>query len=325
MEGMEHERTEHKKVEMASNKILEVQELTINISGKNVVESVSFDLSSGEVLGIVGESGAGKTMTALSILRLTIPTAKIEGRIIFEGKNLLELTEKEMRKIRGNRISLVLQNPHSAFNPVFKVGYQVAEPLMIHRSMKKKEAIGLVEKTFHEVGITEPSLRIKSYPHELSGGMKQRAVISISLLSQASLIIADEPTTALDPTIESQILKLLRNVVDVREASMIFISHDISVVSWISDKLAVMYGGWIVEYGKTYDILRSPLHPYTKALLESIPKKDGKPKPIPGSPLDINWSGCKFAKRCPIAEKRCFNEVPPKEQKNQRDIRCFLV
>ncbi len=223
--------------------LLEVKNLSISFQGKKVVDSVSFSVDRGEVLGVVGESGSGKTLTALAILRLTPPGAKVEGEIIFDGTDILKLSEREMNKIRGKDISLILQNPHSAFNPVFKVGYQVIEPLLVHLGLEKKKAFELAKDVFRQVGISEPDLRLKAYPHELSGGMKQRAIISISILMKAKLIIADEPTTALDPTVESQILKLLRKIIDQQKSSMIFISHDISQVGWIADRIAVMYGG----------------------------------------------------------------------------------
>jgi oligopeptide/dipeptide ABC transporter ATP-binding protein len=305
--------------------ILTVKNLSVSFSDKKVVDSVSFSIHRKEVLGIVGESGSGKTMTALSILRLTPPNSKVEGEIIFEGRDILKIPEKEVDKIRGKKISLILQNPHSAFNPVFKVGYQVIEPLIIHNRTSKSEAKKLALNVFRSVGISEPEIRFNSYPHELSGGMKQRAVISISIISGAELIIADEPTTALDPTIQSQILKILRDIVDSKSISMIFISHDISVVAWISDKIAVMYGGWIVEMGKTREVLHNPLHPYTKALIASIPQQDEKVKPIPGSPLDIHWEGCRFAKRCPLAQSICFEKIPQDKHINERKVKCFLV
>lgn len=314
--------------------LLEVRNLSVSFGDKKVVDDVSFSVDKGEVFGIVGESGSGKTMTALSILQLTPPNAKVQGEIIFEGRNISDLGENEMRKIRGRKISLILQNPHTAFNPVFKVGYQVAEPLVVHYGESYRSALMKAEEIFRAVGISEPRLRLKAYPHELSGGMKQRAVISISVLSGSSLIIADEPTTALDPTVETQILKILRELVDRDRKSIIFISHDISVVGWISDKLAVMYGGWIVEIGRTRDVLRNPRHPYTKALLESMPHHE-KPKPIPGSPLDIHYEGCRFAKRCPIAEEKCFRERPEyssvEDDKAEdsgeikRKVRCFFA
>ncbi|GBD03936.1 Oligopeptide transport ATP-binding protein OppD [bacterium HR19] len=305
--------------------ILTVKNLSVSFSDKKVVDSVSFSIHRKEVLGIVGESGSGKTMTALSILRLTPPNSKVEGEIIFEGRDILKIPEKEIDKIRGKKISLILQNPHSAFNPVLKVGYQVIEPLIIHNRTPKSEAKKMAVNVFRSVGIPEPEIRFNSYPHELSGGMKQRAVISISILSGAELIIADEPTTALDPTIQSQILKILRNLVDSKSISMIFISHDISVVAWISDKIAVMYGGWIVEMGETYEVLHNPLHPYTKALIASIPHQGEKAKPIPGSPLDIHWKGCRFAKRCPLAQSICFEQTPQDKYINRRKVKCFLV
>ncbi len=282
--------------------LLEVKNLSISFQGKKVVDSISFSIDRGEVLGVVGESGSGKTLTALSILHLTPPGAKVEGEIIFDGRDILKLGEREMNKIRGKEISLILQNPHSAFNPVFKVGYQVIEPLLVHLGLGKKKAFELAKDVFRQVGISEPDLRLKAYPHELSGGMKQRAIISISILMRAKLIIADEPTTALDPTVESQILKLLREIIDQQKSSMIFISHDISQVGWIADKIAVMYGGWIVEIGKKQDILKNPSHPYTRALLSAMPHS-GRPKPIPGSPLGYKLSGMQIFEKMSDSSK----------------------
>lgn len=306
------------------DKLLEVKDLIVEFGDKRVVDRVSFSIEKGEVLGIVGESGSGKTITSLSIMRLTPESAKVKGSIIFEGKDLTKLSEQEMRKIRGKDISIILQNPHSAFNPVFRVGYQVMEPLFIHYSMSRSEAEKKVLDTFKILGISEPGVRMRNYPHELSGGMKQRAVIAVSMVANAKLIIADEPITALDPTIASQILKILRNLVDENKKSMIFISHDISAAGWISDKIAVMYGGWIVELGKREDVLSNPLHPYTKALIQAIPRGKEKPKPIPGSPLDINQEGCRFAKRCVFAKSRCFKEEPRSDTSDSRMVKCFF-
>ncbi len=302
--------------------ILKVENLSISIGEKKIVDSVNFSLSESEVLGIVGESGSGKTMTAMSIVRLLPQSAKVAGQIIFDGVNLLSLSEKQLQRIRGKDIFVIMQNPHSVFNPVFKVGYQVVEPLIIHRKESFSSSISKAERVFAEVGISDPKLRLNSYPHELSGGMKQRAVISISILSKVKLIIADEPTTALDPTVEAQIIKLLRTIVEKNRSAMIFISHDISLVAWISDMVAVMYGGWIVEYGTVSDVLRTPSHPYTRALIDATPQRKGKG--IPGSPQDINWQGCRFAKRCPLAQNKCFSEVPPDNLYNSKIVKCFF-
>lgn len=303
--------------------LLKVEKLTISFADRKVVEDVSFSVYEGEILGIVGESGSGKTITSLSVIRMTPESAKVDGSIIFDGKDIMNLPEDEIRKIRGKEISLITQNPHSAFNPVFKVGYQVVEPMLIHYGVSPKKAKKQAIEVFGKLGISEPEMRLNSYPHELSGGMKQRAVISISILTGSKLIIADEPTTALDPTIASQILKLLRNLVEETKKSIIFISHDISAVGWISDRIAVMYGGWIVEIGKSKDILNKPFHPYTRALIEAIPGRKVKPKPIPGSPLDINWKGCRFAKRCEFARTDCFEKNIDVKTLNSRTVRCI--
>lgn len=304
--------------------ILKVHNLVVKFGEKRVIDRVSFSVFEGEVFGIVGESGAGKTLTGLSVMRLLPENAEFEGEIFFDGRNISALDESEMRKLRGRDIALIPQNPHSAFNPVFKVGYQVVEPLFIHYGIGRKEAYTKASEVFRELGISEPEVRLRSYPHELSGGMKQRATISISILVGAKLIIADEPTTALDPTIASQILKILRSIVDERKSSIIFISHDISSVGWISDRIGVMYGGWMVEIGETREVLKNPLHPYTKALIDSLPKGKEKPKPIPGSPLDINWQGCRFAKRCPVAQPECFREEPEIKTFGKRAVKCFF-
>ncbi len=304
--------------------ILKVEGLVVRFGDKKVVDNVSFSVRRGEIFGLVGESGSGKSITSLSIIRLTPDNAEVEGSIVFDGKEISKLPENEMRKIRGKDIALITQNPHSAFNPVLRVGYQVIEPLLIHHGMKVKEAEKRAIDVFRDLGISEPETRIKSYPHELSGGMKQRAVIAISILTGAKLIIADEPTTALDPTIASQILKLLRKLVDEDKKSMIFISHDISAVGWISDRIGVMYGGWIVEMGNTREILKNPMHPYTKALIEAMPGRETKPKPIPGSPLDISWSGCRFSKRCEFAKKECQQKEPDMIEFNSRKVKCLF-
>lgn len=296
----------------------------VKFGDKKIVDNVSFSVRRGEIFGLVGESGSGKTITSLSIIKLTPENSEVQGSIIFEGKEISRLSEKEMMKIRGKDIALITQNPHSAFNPVLRVGYQVVEPMLIHYGIKIKEAEKRAIDVFKNLGISEPETRIKSYPHELSGGMKQRAVIAISILAGAKFIIADEPTTALDPTIASQILKLLRRLADEEKKSIIFISHDISAVGWLSDRIAVMYGGWIIEVGNTRELLKKPIHPYTKALIEAMPGREAKPKPIPGSPLDINWNGCRFSKRCEFAKEECLEKKPDIRKLDSREVKCFF-
>lgn len=304
--------------------LIRVRDLTIRFGERRVVDRVSFHVAVGEVLGIVGESGSGKTLTSLAIIGLTPQNAVVEGSIAFEGRELIGLSEREMRRIRGREIALIPQNPHSAFNPVFRIGYQVMEPLFVHYRLSADEARERAVTTFRALGISDAEVRLRNYPHELSGGMKQRATISIPMLTDAKFVIADEPTTALDPTIASQILKLLRGLVDEKGKSMIFISHDISAAGWISDRIAVMYSGWIVEMGYTRDVLKSPIHPYTKALVQAMPGLKSKPRPIPGSPLDVNWNGCRFAKRCEFAKDECFVKEPEVKDMDSRKVKCFF-
>lgn len=306
---------------------LRVENLSVWYGDVKAVDRVSFKISDGEVLGVVGESGSGKSTVALSILKLLPEYAKTSGKILFRTDgdllDILELPEDKMRRIRGRFISLVVQNPHSAFNPVFRVGLQVAEPLLVHFGESRRRAFEKVVQLFRAMGIPDPSEKAKAYPFELSGGMKQRAVVSTAIIAEPKLLLADEPTTALDPTVQAQILKILRKFVDEKHIAMLFISHDISVVGWISDRICVMYGGWIIEEGKTSDVLLNPLHPYTKVLLDSVPY-EGKPKPPPGSPLDISFRGCRFAKRCPIARSECFETEPPHKVENGRRVKCFF-
>lgn len=268
------------------------------------VDGVDFDVRRGEIIALVGESGCGKSVTSLSIMRLVgIPGKVVEGEILYQGKNLLALPEAEMRRMRGDRLSMIFQQPTSCLNPVFRVGDQIAEVLKIHRGMDKKEGWAQAEELLRMVGIPEPQKRVQSFPHEMSGGMAQRVMIAMALACEPELLIADEPTTALDVTIQAQILDLMRNLQKKLGTSIILITHDMGIVAEMASRLSVMYAGRVVEHTDTTTIFRNPLHPYTHGLLASIPVM-GVVKPrldtIPGSvPNLINLPpGCKFAPRC---------------------------
>jgi oligopeptide/dipeptide ABC transporter ATP-binding protein len=275
------------------------------------VDDVSFSLKRGEILGLVGESGAGKSITGFSILGLIDEPGKIvEGEILFEGENLLTKTERELEVIRGNRISMVFQDPQTSLDPVFTIGYQIIEALMIHqqmtRSKARRRAIGLLAS----VGIPSPEERLDDYPHQFSGGMRQRVVISIAMASNPALIIADEPSTALDVTIQAQVLTLMQNLVREHGTAMILITHDIALVGQFCDTICVMYAGRLVEMGPKASVIRAPLHPYTRGLIRSIPGRQERRKrldQIPGMmPNLINMpEGCPFSPRCDLGNDSC--------------------
>lgn len=304
------------------NRLLEVKDLEVHFhSASSVVKAVngvSFDLNRGETIGIVGESGSGKSVTATSILRLLPPkSSKVaNGHILFEGKNLLELPLNEMRSIRGNEISMIFQDPMTSLNPVYTVGNQLIEVIRLHQKLKKKEAKARAIEMLNLVGIPEPERRFDQYPHEFSGGMRQRAMIAIALACNPKLLIADEPTTALDVTVQAQILELMKDLQEKMNTSIIMITHDLGVVWESCNKVIVMYGGNTVEYATVEDLYRNPLHPYTWGLLESQVQAEGDKKekltPIPGSPPDLrdDIKGCHFAPRCPYAKDICFQSKP---------------
>ena len=268
------------------------------------VDGVDFTINRGEVLGLVGESGCGKSVTSLSIMRLISPPGKImEGEIIFEGKNLIQLPEAEMTQIRGNRISMIFQQPQTSLNPVFKVGDQVSEVLRIHQNMKKEVAWSKAVDLLRLVGIPDADNKAHAYPHEMSGGQAQRVMIAMALALNPQLLIADEPTTALDVTIQAQILDLMRGLRSEMDTAVILITHDLGVIAEMADRVAVMYAGRIVEQAKIQPLFARPLHPYTQGLIASIPilgQVKHRLEVIPGSvPNLVNLPpGCKFAPRC---------------------------
>ena len=282
------------------------------------VDGVSFTLDAGETLGVVGESGSGKSVTALSIMRLVPepPGKVVSGDIRFNGQSVLKMEEKEQRAMRGNRIAMIFQDPMTSLNPVYRIGKQIAEPLRIHKGLSKKEAweeaVGLLER----VGIPKARERARDYPHEFSGGMRQRVMIAMALACGPDVLIADEPTTALDVTIQAQILELMEEIQDRTHSAMIMITHDLGVVAEMADRVLVMYGGRAVEYGTADEVFYRPLHPYTWGLLDSLPRHDvddkGKLCPIKGQPPSLIHlpRGCAFSPRCAYATDRCRSEAP---------------
>lgn len=320
-----------------SEHLLSVQNLHTSFftdSGEvHAVNGVSFNLDPGEVLGIVGESGSGKSVTAYSIMGLTAyPGKLIGGTIYFNGHQIEKMSEKEMRKIRGNEVSIIFQDPMTSLNPVYTIGNQITEVIRLHTGKSKKEAYDRAKELLELVGINEPTKRLKQYPHELSGGMRQRVMIAIALACEPKLLIADEPTTALDVTIQAQILELMQELRQKLGMSIIMITHDLGVVASMCERIAVMYAGHIVEYGTADEIFYEPKHEYTKGLINSIPKLSAQEierlVPIEGQPVDLlnPPAGCPFAPRCANCMKICLREMPPKtELSDTHYSHCWLL
>ena len=282
------------------------------------LNDVSIRLKEGEVLGIVGESGSGKSVTAYSLMGLTAHPGKLlGGELHFNGHQVEKMTEKEIRKFRGNEISIIIQDPMTSLNPVYTIGNQITEVIRLHTDKTKQQAKERARELLELVGINEPEKRLKQYPHELSGGMRQRVMIAIALACEPKLLIADEPTTALDVTIQAQILELMMELKDKLGMAIIMITHDLGVVASMCERIAVMYAGRIIEYGATDDIFYHPKHEYTKGLIRSIPRLDTKEHerlvPIEGTPVDMlnPPAGCPFAPRCDAAMQICLREMPP--------------
>ena len=299
------------------------------------VDGVSFYLDRGELLGLVGESGCGKSMTALSIMRLVAPPGKIvSGEIVFDGKDLLKLSNAEMRAVRGDDIAMIFQDPMTSLNPVFTVGEQIAEALRLHRKLSRKQAKQGAIEAMREVAIPDPATRVNDYPHQLSGGMRQRVMIAMALACDPKLLIADEPTTALDVTIQAQILDLLNNLRKTRDLAILLITHDLGVVAEVADRVAVMYTGKIVEESPVDELFAKPKHPYTEGLLHSVPKltEEGvaraeRLQTIEGvvpSPTNLP-PGCHFEPRCPYRMPRCKEgEIPLYPAGEGVVVRCVL-
>lgn len=304
------------------SRLLEVKNLKTSfrthIGDVQAVRGVSLHLDKGEALGIVGESGCGKSVTMMSLMRLLADNAIIESdNIMFDGQDITNPTEKEMQKIRGNEMAMIFQDPMTSLNPLFTVGQQLTEHLIKHKNVSKKEANDLAIKMLDMVGIPSPEKRLKQYPHEFSGGMRQRVMIAMSLICEPKLIIADEPTTALDVTIQAQILDLMKDLKEKVNSSIILITHDLGVVADLCTRINVMYGGLVVEEGSDEDIFYNGRHPYTWGLLNSVPnpKSEIKEKltPIEGQPPDLLKPpvGCPFAARCKYTMKVCIEKQPP--------------
>jgi peptide/nickel transport system ATP-binding protein len=294
------------------------------------VDEVDLSLERGETLAIVGESGCGKSVTAYSIMRLVMPPGVIEsGEVLFNGNDLLRLSEKEMQGVRGNHISMIFQEPMTSLNPVLTVGSQIAEGLTLHRGLSRDDARDEAMEILSQVGIPSPAERFGDYPHQMSGGMRQRVVIAMALSCNPRLLIADEPTTALDVTIQAQILELIDRMKESSGMGLILITHDLGIVAERASHTVIMYAGRIVEYARSDEIFRNPLHPYTQGLLQSLPQnaEPGMPlNTIPGQVPEFlaDLRGCGFCDRCPIKEWRCSEEKPPmKEIGPGHLVRCW--
>ena len=318
--------------------ILQIENLKTSFMTSNgevqAVRGVSFSVEKGEIVGLVGESGSGKSVTSMSILKLLADTARIkEGTILFEGQDLTQCSRAQMRKIRGGKISMIFQDPMSSLNPLIPVGKQVAEMIREHHPEKSRAQIKQeVLSLFEQVRIPEPEKRFKSFPHEFSGGMRQRVMIAMALANRPELLIADEPTTALDVTIQDQILKQLRELKKEYGTSIIFITHDLGVVAELCDRVVVLYGGLVMEEASIFDIFEHPSHPYTLGLLASIPALDQDKSrrllPIPGSPPGMTKPplGCPFAPRCPYARVICGQSLPEmRALSKDHKSRCWLL
>ena len=304
---------------MNDNIALQVRDLHVQIETDtatlDILHGISFDIRKGETLGIVGESGCGKSMTALSIMRLTQPNARVTGSITLDGEELLEMPMKQFRKIRGNRVSMIFQEPMTSLNPVFTVGHQLMEVFRLHQGLDKKQAREKSIEALRMVNVPMPEKRVDCYPYQLSGGLRQRVMIAMALACRPELLIADEPTTALDVTIQAQVLDLMKELINNNHMSMLLITHDLGVVAEVCNDVAVMYAGRIVEIGSTDEVFNATAHPYTEGLFGSLPnlKDQGEElEPIRGmmpDPMHLP-EGCAFAPRCPYATEACSASVP---------------
>jgi peptide/nickel transport system ATP-binding protein len=315
--------------------LLSVRDLRVTFTRQGqqpfkAVDGVSFDVRPGQTVGLVGESGCGKSVTSLAIMGL-LPQrgVKVEGEVLYGGANLLELSTEQMRDRRGRDLGMIFQDPLSSLNPVVPIGLQVTEVLERHKGLSRKAAKPLAREMLEKVGIPDPTRRLKDYAHQLSGGMRQRALIAMALACEPRLLIADEPTTALDVTIQAQILALLKELVEDSGTALIMITHDLGVVAGLVDRVNVLYAGRVVERGDRHPLFAEPRHPYTHGLLASIPRLDGvrgeRLTPIPGSVSDNRpWtSACAFAPRCPHTSEVCVQQTPVLVEEGSRALRCF--
>ncbi len=316
-------------------KLLEVQNLSVGFktdsSTIKAIDSIDFELSQGETICIVGESGSGKSVTSLAIMKLIEYENGIYlgGDIKFEGNSILQKSVEEIRGIRGKEISMIFQEPMSALNPVMKIGKQIIECIRIHQDLSKEDCKKRALELLNLVGVSDPTKRLEQFPHELSGGMRQRIMIAMALSCNPKLLIADEPTTALDVTIESQILSLLGRLKEELNMSIILITHDMGVAAEMADKIIVMYAGRVIEIGNVFEIFDKPLHPYTKGLLDSIPKIGRREEELPSIPGSIPSllslpQGCRYNTRCPYAVEKCFIEEPDLKELSGRRVACWL-
>jgi oligopeptide transport system ATP-binding protein len=297
------------------------------------VSGISFDVAAGQIVALVGESGCGKSATAHSILRLIAPPGRVPaGAVLFDGEDLLKVSEQRIRTIRGNRIAMVFQEPMSSLNPVQRIGDQVAEPLLQHGLASKREAWQRAAQLLRRVNIPDPQLRLHDYPHQFSGGMRQRVMIATAMACSPRLIVADEPTTALDVTIQAQIIELLRTAVQADGTGLLLITHNLGVVARYADRVNVMYGGEIVESASADELYAAPQHPYTRGLLHSVPtltqRQGERLIPIAGQPFDAlnRPAGCSFHPRCPQAMELCHSQAPPNVMLgNSHTVRCWLA
>ncbi|HSB68333.1 MAG TPA: ABC transporter ATP-binding protein [Candidatus Methylomirabilis sp.] len=320
---------------MRESSLLEVENLRVEFptptGSVRAADGVSFRLSRGEIVGLVGESGCGKTVTTLALLRLVRPPGRIAaGRILFKGRDLLTLPDHEMRALRGGEMAMIFQNPMTALDPVFTVGDHIAEVFRAHSNLRTADVPTAAAEVLQRVRVPNPRAQLKAYPHQFSGGMAQRLMIGMGLAGRPSLLIADEPTTALDVSVQAQILALLRAIRTELQTAIVLITHDLAITAQLCDRIVVMYAGQVQESSPTRDLFRAPQHPYTRGLLDSMPRlghKRGRLEQIPGQPPDLRALplGCRFAPRCPRAEARCHAEEPVLAPSGDgREVRCHF-
>ena len=316
---------------------LDIRDLTVSFDTEEgavrATRGISYSIEEGEVLGVVGESGSGKSVHALAIMRLIpVPPARLEsGEIRFGGQDLLRISDRQIRGVRGKHISMVFQDPMSSLNPVYTIGFQIKEALRLHLGLARGAAAGRASELLDLVGISDPRRRLASYPHELSGGMRQRVMIAMALAGNPKLIIADEPTTALDVTIQAQIIELIKKLREELGLTVIWITHDLGIVAGLAHRVNVMYAGYVVERGSVQAIFKRPHHPYTMGLLSSMPRMDRrtavKLDPIPGRPPDLAQlgPGCPFLPRCALADDKCRDAMPPFDETGDpgHGVRCW--